>query len=87
MSDLVANKLILTNSGSIQGIGICKIFGKDDTVDKKSGTKFFTLGPKLAFAKGRQSFSTALSLYHFDTKCHIQIEINGSSYAICGIVS
>ena len=48
---------------------------------------FFTSEAKKPFIKLRQAFVEAPILNHFDSKCHIQIEIDVSGYAIGGIFS
>ena len=48
---------------------------------------FFTFKARLAFTKLRQIFVKALIFYYFNPKCHIQIEINISKYAINRILS
>lgn len=50
-------------------------------------TRFFTFEAKIAFIRLKKAFTKALILYYFDPKYHIQIEINGSSFAISGIFS
>ena len=42
---------------------------------------------RLAFTKLKQAFVETLIFYHFDPKCHIQIETNTSGYAIGEILS
>lgn len=54
---------------------------------KEFGTRFFTLGARLAFAKLMHAFSTTLILPNFDPKCLIQIEIDALDYGISKILS
>lgn len=54
---------------------------------KKSGTRFFTPGARLAFAKLTQAFNIALIFYHFHLIYEIWIETNVSGYVIGGILS
>ena len=48
---------------------------------------FFTAGARMAFTKLRQTFIEAPTLNHFDSKRHIQIEMDTLSYAIDKILS
>ena len=48
---------------------------------------YLTPKARLAFTKLKKTFTKAPILQHFDLECHIQIETNTSSYAICGILS
>ena len=48
---------------------------------------YLTPGAKLAFTQLRQAFTEALILRHFNPKCHIQIEIDASGYAIGRVLS
>ena len=76
--------------GSIGG-GNCK----DETVRRSSlisknlngATSYLTPNAKWAFTKLRQAFTKAPILQHFDSECHIQIEIDASGYAIGRVLS
>ena len=48
---------------------------------------FLTSGAKLAFSKLKQVFVKAPILHHFDSKRHIRVETDVSSYAISGVFS
>ena len=70
---------------------------RDDEVGKKvqklskfknlSKSDFFTLKAMLAFTELRQMFVKALILHHFNSKRHIRIETDASSYTIGGVFS
>ena len=49
--------------------------------------KFFTFSIKKVFNRLKQAFIKALILRHYDPECHIQIEINASSYVISRVLS
>ena len=52
-----------------------------------SRTDFFTPKASLAFTQLKNTFIKALILHHFDSKRHIQIETNASSYTIGGLLN
>lgn len=59
-----------------------KVIVEVNVLGKESGTRFFTFKARLAFAKLRHFFSTALILYYFDSECHIWVETDVSGYVI-----
>ena len=68
---------------------------KNETVKKSPlisknlnrATGYLTPGAKQAFTQLRQAFTKAPILQHFDSKCHIWIKTDASSYAISRIVN
>lgn len=61
-------------AGGINVIDEVNAVNKTNTRVSKSRIRFFILGLKLAFAKLRKTFSTALILHHFALNSHIWIE-------------
>ena len=53
----------------------------------KTGSSFLTPKARSAFNRLRLTFTKAPILRHFDPECHIQIETDGSGYAIGGVLS
>lgn len=70
INSLVANKLISING--IDYIGASKVI--EENSNKELRTEFFISRAKLASAKLRHAFTTALILYYFDLKCDMMIE-------------
>ena len=62
---------------------------KDRNLSKSKKTESGILIPRarIVFTELRQAFIKALFLYHFDSKRHIQVEKDASSYAIDGVFS
>ena len=77
--------------GSISGGDDCedKTVKRSPLISKNSnrGTGYLNLGAKQAFIQLRQAFTKAPILWHFDSECHIWIEIDMSSYATGGVLS
>ena len=63
------------------------LFKKLSKSKKTVKSDFLTLRAKLAFIQLRQAFFKALIFYHFNSKRHIQIETDVSSYAIGEVLS
>ena len=53
----------------------------------EDGPKFLTPNTRTAFHCLRLTFTEALIFWHFDPKCHIQIETDALDYAIGGVLS
>ena len=53
----------------------------------EDGPKFLTPNARIAFKHLRLAFIEAPILWHFDSKCHIWIEIDASGYAIGSVLS
>ena len=51
------------------------------------GADFLTSDAKEIFIHLRKAFTKAPILRHFDSECHIRIEIDASGYAIGGVLS
>ena len=54
---------------------------------KEVGTGFFIPEARQAFTQLRQEFVKDLILHHFNSKSHIRIKTDASSYAIGGVLS
>ena len=61
--------------------------GRNLSKSKKTESGFLTSRARMAFTKLRQAFIKAPILYHFDSKCHIWVETDMSSYAIDWVLS
>lgn len=89
----ITSKLILPSKSSIKGVYSGNMINEANIIDEtnlrpsESGTGFLNLVTRLAFAKLRQTFSTAPILYYFNKKYYIWIKTNASSYVINRIVS
>ena len=58
-----------------------------NSINKEAGIGFLTPKAKLAFIQLMQAFVESLILYDFNPKCHIQIVIDASGYAIGSVLS
>lgn len=83
INNLTTSEILSNGEDSIQGVGSdnvisggnvddkVNVVGKANTGSSISGTGFLTPGARLAYAKLRQTFSTALILHYFDVECYI----------------
>ena len=86
---------LLLDMAEYDEIGIVDIRGDyKDKIVKQSLSKnsnrakgYLTPKARLAFIRLWKALSKALILQYFDLECHIQIEINTSSYAIGWVLS
>ena len=91
---LLKNLLLSIDVAEVDEVGVggggdCKDETVERSLSKNLNKAIGYLSPdaRRAFTQLRQTFTKAPILWHFDSECHIQIEIDMSSYAIGGVLS
>ena len=60
---------------------------KNSSKSKKTESGFLASGVRKTFIELKQAFIKAPILYHYDSECHIRVEMDVSGYAIGGVLS